>query len=156
VTERKIKRVPPRLMMLYTGEPLYFVTFNTMYHRALLADERLLSAFRRYAETGTDRGVAVGRFVLMPDHVHMFVRVSGETRLGVWIKGLKRVLGSIVRDGIPEGRVWQPGFFDHVLRSSESYLEKWKYVRMNPVRKGLVDKPEDWPYQGEIVRIDRV
>jgi hypothetical protein len=53
-------------------------------------------------------------------------------------------------------RIWQPGFFDHLLRGSESYHEKWRYVRENPVRAGLVSCAEDWPYQGEIVRIDRV
>ncbi len=52
--------------------------------------------------------------------------------------------------GIFSGRAWQAGFFDHVLRSSESYGEKWEYVRMNPVRAGLAARPEDWPYAGEI------
>jgi hypothetical protein len=47
------------------------------------------------------------------------------------------------------------GFFDHVLRSDESYLEKWNYVRENPVRAGLAKSAEQWPYQGEIVYIDR-
>jgi len=50
---------------------------------------------------------------------------------------------------------WQPGFFDHVLRSDESYAEKWNYVRDNPVRAGLVGSAGHWPYQGEIVMVDR-
>ncbi|MFB3881745.1 MAG: hypothetical protein ACE149_10800 [Armatimonadota bacterium] len=41
-----------------------------------------------------------------------------------------------------------------MLRSGESYGQKWEYVRMNPVRAGLVANPDDWPYQGEIVQID--
>lgn len=51
--------------------------------------------------------------------------------------------------------VWQRGFFDHVLRSDESYAQKWDYVRENPVRAGLVKRAEDWPYAGEIVLVDR-
>ncbi|MDQ3117014.1 MAG: hypothetical protein M3Q86_10470 [Verrucomicrobiota bacterium] len=47
-------------------------------------------------------------------------------------------------------RVWQEEFFDHVLRSDESYAEKWEYVRENPTRAGLVEKSDDWPWQGEI------
>ena len=43
---------------------------------------------------------------------------------------------------------WQAGVFDHLLRSDESYAEKWLYVRENPVRAGLVARAEDWPYQG--------
>jgi putative transposase len=46
--------------------------------------------------------------------------------------------------------------FDHVLRSDESYDEKWNYVKENPVRAGLVQIASEWPYQGEIVIIDRV
>jgi hypothetical protein len=52
-------------------------------------------------------------------------------------------------------KLWQPAFFDHILRSDESYGEKWNYVRENPVRAGLVKSSVDWPYQGEIVLIDR-
>ena len=52
--------------------------------------------------------------------------------------------------------LWQPGFFDHLLRTAESYEQKWHYVRENPVRTGLVIRVEDWPYQGEIVGLDRV
>ena len=48
------------------------------------------------------------------------------------------------------GTVWQEEFFDHVLRSSESYSQKWEYVKENPVRAGLVKKSDDWPFQGEI------
>ena len=45
---------------------------------------------------------------------------------------------------------WQPNSFHHRLRRQENYTEKWNYVRENPVRKGLVKTPEDWPYQGMI------
>jgi putative transposase len=48
------------------------------------------------------------------------------------------------------GNIWQEEFFDHVLRSSESYSQKWDYVRENPVRGGLVVSSDQWPWQGEI------
>jgi REP element-mobilizing transposase RayT len=47
-------------------------------------------------------------------------------------------------------RLWQREFFDHVLRSSESYSGKWNYVRDNPVRAGLVSTADEWQYAGEI------
>jgi putative transposase len=49
---------------------------------------------------------------------------------------------------------WQKGFFDHVLRSQESAGEKWKYVRENPVRAGLVGYSSEWRYLGEIFALD--
>ena len=51
--------------------------------------------------------------------------------------------------------VWQKQFFDHLLRSDESYDGEWTYVRENPVRAGLVAKHEDWPYAGEIEILQR-
>jgi len=46
------------------------------------------------------------------------------------------------------------GGFDHLLRGHESAQEKWHYLRLNPVRAGLVKRAEDWPYQiglGEVL-----
>jgi REP element-mobilizing transposase RayT len=98
--------------------------------------------------------VALGRYVIMPDHLHFFVRGDQNFVLSNWIKGLKRA----ILEGFPNEQrrsFWQPGFFDHLLRNDESYAQKWAYVRQNPVRAGLVKFAEDWPYQGEIVYIDR-
>jgi putative transposase len=41
---------------------------------------------------------------------------------------------------------WQRGCFDRLLRSDESAQSKWLYVRENPVRHGLVQRSEEWPY----------
>ena len=64
---------------------------------------------------------------------------------------LKRNLSKAIRSESPH---WQKGFFDHLIRHSESYSEKWQYVEQNPVRAGLVTESEDWPWQGEIVRLE--
>ena len=46
--------------------------------------------------------------------------------------------------------LWQPEFFDHLLRNQGSLAEKWDYIRENPVRAGLVKRCEDWPYAGSV------
>jgi len=102
---------------------------------------------------------AVGRYVIMPDHVHAFVCGGREFDVGLWVRGLKRVIRNALQTAAGTAAtttIWQPGFFDHLLRNSESYDQKWQYVRENPVRDGLVKQADDWPYQGEIVAIDRV
>jgi REP element-mobilizing transposase RayT len=190
------RRQPPRLAEVFQkyDARLYFVTFNTMHRSHCLANERVHSAFRIYCETGVAKArIAVGRYVIMPDHVHLFVSGDASFDLSLWVRGLKRAISkSIVgvvtpapttgvvaavpaarvvtpapaagvvaavpaaRDRSPlPPRIWQPGFFDHLMRSSESYAQKWIYVRENPVRAELVTRAEDWPYQGEIVPIDR-
>ena len=54
-----------------------------------------------------------------------------------------------------EPPLWQPEFFDHLLRSEESYTKKWNYVRDNPVREKLVERADDWPFSGcvEVLRM---
>ncbi len=79
-------------------------------------------------------------FLLMPDHVHMlaaFAEVPGmRASVSAWKRYTARQLG--IR--------WQRDFFDHRIRSHESAEEKLDYIRKNPVREGLVDRPEDWPW----------
>jgi putative transposase len=84
----------------------------------------------------------------MPNHLHLFVCGGLEFRLGIWVRGLKRAI-QLPRNG------WQPGFFDHILRSDESSSQKWEYVKENPVRANLVTRSEDWPFQGDISLVDR-
>jgi putative transposase len=91
----------------------------------------------------------------MPDHVHLFVATDDEKITpSKWVKSLKNTMSKTVRLGGVTSPHWQKTFFDHVLRSSESYSEKWGYVRENPVRGGLVKKAEEWPFMGEVFRLE--
>jgi REP element-mobilizing transposase RayT len=154
--KRNFGRRPPRLGRIFATGPLYFVTFCTHQRRRFLANDDVHTAFMHFgkrAERNFD--VAVGRFVIMPDHVHLFVRGGQDFSLGPWIGALKQALAKAANLSRAKGQIWEEGSFDHVLRSNESYSQKWDYVRENPVRAGLVKSAEEWPYQGEIVYIDR-
>jgi REP element-mobilizing transposase RayT len=148
-----IKRRPQRLELIYSSEPVYFVTFCTRNRQAIPEPEKAQAALETYAQRGLNEfGVALGRFVIMPDHVHLFVCGDADFVLSRWVAGLKRVISKAL--GI-RGEFWQPTFFDHILRSDESYSEKWEYIYQNPVRAGLVKEADEWRYQGEVVLIDR-
>lgn len=154
--EKKIKKTPPRLDQVFShyDPPLYFVTFNTQHRRPLLARQEVFDVFVAYARKNAEAGRAVGRFVIMPDHIHLFVRIGPDSRLNDFIRLLKQALTKELRRMNITGEIWQPGFFDRLLRHSESYSQKWSYVRENPVRAGLVSAPDEWSWQGEIVRIN--
>jgi REP element-mobilizing transposase RayT len=145
-------RKPRRLEQIFQSydSPIYFITFCTYDRNKLLSNEQIHSRFQEFALKSQDHGAAIGRYVIMPDHIHLFVRIAPQLRIGNTIRLLKRSLSSVMESPLPH---WQPGFFDHIVRHSESYSEKWAYVYHNPVRAGLVEKPEDWPYQGEVVSI---
>jgi putative transposase len=155
--DNRFNRRPLRLEKLFTKlRPFYFVTFNTSARAPLLAGAEVHDVFQAFCHKAHEKyDVAVGRYVIMPDHVHLFVAFP-PTRitLSQWVQALRSVLGKqLLRLGFQKPH-WQEGFFDHLLRSSDSYEEKWDYVWMNPVRAGLCTTPQDWPYQGEIVRLE--
>jgi putative transposase len=144
---------PPRLNQVFQryDPPLYFVTFNTHKRRKLLANARVNNELICFGQQGQLRGIGLGRYVIMPDHIRLFVRGNLDFSLRQWVRMLKRVLSKEIVSSPPH---WQEGFFDHLIRHSESYSEKWEYVRQNPLRAGLVGDPDEWPWQGEIVRLE--
>ncbi len=149
---------PPRLERVFQSKacPTYFVTFCTHVREPWLANAGVHEAFVKFAERAADDfNVAVGRYVIMPDHVHLFVCGGLEFSLGKWIGGLKQALARGAGKQKSHEQIWQEGFFDHMLRSNESMSQKWDYIRANPVRAGLVRQAEEWAYQGEIIPIDR-
>jgi REP element-mobilizing transposase RayT len=91
----------------------------------------------------------VGRYVLMPDHIHLFARRAelGTVSLRQWVGWWKRNFSFELQLG---SGLWQQDFWDTRMRSEEHYNRKWFYVRDNPVRQGLTSAPDDWHYQGEI------
>ena len=99
-------------------------------------------------------------FVIMPDHLHVMATMGPEAvTLGQWIKAMKAVVAGLEPDPANPGRMrriprawqWQEGFYDHKFRTPESAARKWEYVMLNPVRAGLVTRPEEWPFTGEVV-----
>lgn len=93
----------------------------------------------------------VGRYVLMPDHIHLFCAPNGldAPSLERWVQFWK----SAVSRHWPrpeEQPLWQKSFWDTQLRRGESYREKWEYVRRNPIRANLCADFTEWPFQGEM------
>ncbi len=91
----------------------------------------------------------------MPDHLHLFVAGPNDFDLGRWVGALKQAMAKALPKTDSQDPIWQRSFFDHVLRSDESYAQKWDYVWENPVRAGLVVEADLWSHAGEIVVIDR-
>jgi putative transposase len=129
----------------------FFVTTRTSMGRALLQSERNATLFietlRSYVAANKFR---VHDFVVMPDHVHLLLTVDAEMtieRALQLIKGgfsfrLKKELGYV-------GEVWQRGFSEVRVDDQESFLRHRKYIAQNPVKAGLTNSPEMFPYSYE-------
>jgi REP element-mobilizing transposase RayT len=141
----------------FSKQPLLFLTTCVAGRRPLLANDvaqKIMSTI--WAQSAAMDGWNVGRYVLMPDHVHFFAVPTLQGKpLAEWMKLWKSVSARrLVAVGVASGPVWQASYFDHFVRSADAYVEKWEYVRRNPARQGLCLNPDDWPYQGIIHHLE--
>jgi putative transposase len=144
-----------RLESAFQRLPIYFITACTHARRPILSHRDVHKQFVEFGNEGAERGAWLGAYVLMPDHLHVFVIIDDQRlKLSTWIKSLKNALSKVFREKQISSPDWQKGFFDHVLRSEDSYAEKWNYVRDNPVCAGLVKSWIEWPYSGEIFDLE--
>ena len=88
-------------------------------------------------------------YCLMPTHLHMLIRPGSRSLIDL-IAEFKKNTADLAREARGIEQLWQRSFFDHRLRSNESKVEQWEYIRMNPVRAGLVEHPDDWPWTGSV------
>lgn len=142
-----------RLTQGWIDSPIFFLTVCVQARRHLLAHEAVHSILREVWQIGYQRhGWQVGRYVIMPDHVHLFCAASRQAAsLGTYVGAWKQWSSKLLRGGIGMTDFqWQRNFFDHVLRSQESYQGKWHYVMNNPVRAGLVRDAAEWLYAGHL------
>jgi putative transposase len=102
-------RRPPRRGRLFDNvRPFYFITFNTYKRHCLLARDEIHQAFRTFVIKAQDHNVAVGRFVIMPDHVHLFAAFPLDgIALPSWVQSLRNAIGKrLLQLGIPKPH-WQ-------------------------------------------------
>lgn len=126
----------------------FFVTTKTSMGRALLQSERnailLIDVMRSCVR---ERRFQIDDFVVMPNHLHLLVTVGSDMaieRAVQFIKGgfsyrLRREFGYA-------GEVWQRGFSEVRVNDQESYLRFREYIAQNPVKAGLVDSHEKFPF----------
>ena len=121
---------------------VHFVTVNALPRAAapLMRDglpQKLIASIRWRQE---QRQWWVHLALIMPDHVHMLITFAREVKLQESVTSWKRWAAREL------GINWQRDFFEHRIRDDALYQEKAHYIRMNPVRKGLVAAPGDWPH----------
>ena len=132
---------------------IVFLTVCTKDRKQLLANELSHGLLR--TAWATQPSWLVGRYVIMPDHVHLFCAPADLVAepLEPWVRFWKSFVTKNWQRPT-KFPIWQRDFWDTQLRNGESYDGKWEYVLDNPVRAGLVRRSEDWLYQGELNTLD--
>lgn len=93
-------------------------------------------------------GVAIWlAWVIMPDHFHALLSLTGQTSLGEVMNRLKGRSARAINARLGRtGDFWQISFHDHALRTEEDRLEIARYVVANPLRAGIVERLGDYPH----------
>jgi REP-associated tyrosine transposase len=130
---------------------MVFLTVCIKNRRPILADPNAHTVLLHWWHKSTHW--LAGRYVILPDHVHLFCAPGSADRpLQKWVAYWKNGVARELKTGTET--FWQRDFWDVQMRSFNNYETQWEYVRHNPVRHGLVESPELWPYQGEIHMLD--
>jgi putative transposase len=86
-------------------------------------------------------------FVVMPDHYHLVLTLGESLSLSEAIGKVNENSARLARRSLGmESTFWQDGFHDHLIRPTEDVRRCIEDVHMNPVEKGLVKVPEEWPF----------
>jgi len=126
-----------------TRGDLHFVTFSCYrrhaYLRAPAAKDLFVEGLERIR--GRYEFEVVG-YVVMPEHVHLLLSEPCVASLAVGLQALKL---SIARRS-ERGQFWQARYYDFNVYSRDKRLEKLDYMHWNPVKRGLVERMEDWQW----------
>ncbi len=126
---------------------MHFVTFSCYRRQPLLRTaearhtvELTLEDVRQWYD------FYISAYVVMPEHVHLLISEPERAPLSTAIQMLKQNVARKLKPLAADGRFWLGRYHDHNIRTYNSFLEKIRYIHCNPVKRGLVDLPEDWPW----------
>ncbi|HAG81828.1 MAG TPA: transposase [Cyanobacteria bacterium UBA12227] len=147
----KFKKQIPRLEI---PKGRYFITFVTWDRLELTPEARqiVLNSCQFFHNQRYQLFTAV----IMPDHVHLLIQPFLKTETEFWsIGSILHSIKSYSAKQIPQvmrhiGKVWQDGRYDELIRDEKEFQNKWEYIRQNPVKAGLSNTPEDYPFFWEI------
>jgi putative transposase len=133
----------------YVGRKIYFVTICCEHRRPIFQDaNRGRIAVETLKRVSESMQFSVHAFCIMPDHAHLIAEGQIVTsNLVKFVAQWKQLTGYLFRDELPP-RFWQRRFYDHVLRHAEDCDSVAWYIWMNPVRKGIVTEPSQYPFSG--------
>ena len=137
----------------YLGEKWYFITMCCEDRvPAFLNAEQAAWVIEFLRAEAILHRFAVDAYCAMPDHLHLLaLGTSPESTLLTFAKRFKQKTAYAYFQK-SRGRLWQKNYYDHILRSHEDLGSVAAYIWMNPVRKGLCDDFQTYPFSGSFVR----
>ncbi|MBD2267450.1 transposase [Anabaena sp. FACHB-1391] len=128
----------------------YFITFVTWERLELTpAARQVVLECCKYFDNQKYKLYAV---VIMPDHVHLLIEPLLKDETEFWsIGSILHSIKSYSAKQIPNvmlhiGKVWQDGRYDEMIKNEQEFINKWEYILQNPVKAGLSNTPDEYPF----------
>ena len=155
--------MPTNLHRYYGAGYLHFITTSCYQRRPLLGTPQSRDLFLEIMEQVRHRHqfVVVG-YVVMPEHVHLLFSEPDRGNPSLVLAALKQTFAhrllqnlrgkinpqdsALWNTPLAAGHVWQPRFYDFVVFTDKKLIEKLRYMHRNPVTRGLVLEPQQWPW----------
>ena len=141
----KFPLVPWSLKRFQQSHQLHYIRFSCYRRQPRLNTPQACRLFLRQLEIARRRfAMCVYGYVVMPEHVHLLVNEPERGPLSTVIQSLKQTVARMT--GFADAHFWQRRYYDFNVWSERKRFEKLRYIHRNPVKRGLVQKPEDWPW----------
>jgi putative transposase len=142
----------PRLEpALYIGLRRYFLTFCTAHRRRWFVQADVVQLTSEHIlQTAPLFDIETIAYCYMPDHVHLLIEGCTETADARAFVHQAKQRAAYAFTQRWAAKLWQPSYYDRVLRDDEETLAVARYILENPVRAGLVDSPTKYPFLGSI------
>ena len=147
-----MKRKNPRLPApAYRGHTIASITICTKARRQIFLDADAVElCVRALGEVAQQTHHRVPVYCFMPDHLHLILHgLRQDADVRTCVARFKQISAYRMRR-IDVMSQWQRGYYDRVFRSEEEMRDHVRYILYNPVRAGLSNRPEDYPYTGSI------
>ena len=145
--------MPWGLKRFYGNGDLHVITCSCYHRRPLLGSAWRRDLFLQVLEETRQRyACVVVAYVVMPEHFHLLISEPevGDPSVVIQAVNIGFARRVINREGEPNSatpaHIWQRRFYDFNVWGKEKRVEKIRYIHRNPVRRKLVEKPEDWKW----------
>jgi len=151
---------------IYEKEGIYFITSSIIENIPIFLNETMFNILKEsFKFCRKEKGLKLYAYVIMDNHFHSIV--SNENLISI-IRDMKRFTAKRIIETIKlmksswlinqieywkkehkrdsQFQVWQEGYHPQQILNEEMLLQKIEYIHYNPVKRGFVEKPEDWKY----------
>ena len=144
-----MQRKPNRLKnFTYEGSYAYFLTICCYNNENYFNDENtVLNILEVLNKESSKVNFYILAYCFMPDHLHILTSGDEKTSLIKFVKNFKQITGYNFKKATRRN-LWQKSFHDHIVRKEENLNSIVEYIFNNPVRKGIVEDYENFPFLG--------